>query len=152
VLTWERDADLTRGDAHTLYDGTIGPGLFLAALAAVTDERMFRESAMAALAPALDWIEAAGDEGEMTVGGCTGLGSIVHGLARAGELLDEARLLDGARRAAALIDLARISSDRLFDIVDGAAGGRGRRGRGSTSPASLTVRPASRQRSAGCRP
>jgi lantibiotic modifying enzyme len=84
---------------------------------------MFRESAMAALAPALDWIEAAGDEGEMTVGGCTGLGSIVHGLARAGELLDEARLLDGARRAAALIDRARISSDRLFDIVDGAAGG-----------------------------
>jgi lantibiotic modifying enzyme len=124
-LTWQAVDDLDRVEAHSLYDGAVGPALFFAALAAATGDRRWHETASAALAPTLDRIEAAdfADRArDVSIGGCAGLGSIVHALTRAGMLLADERTLSAAARAAGAIDSRQIAADRFLDVVDGAAG------------------------------
>jgi type 2 lantibiotic biosynthesis protein LanM len=122
-LIWT-DAPLENAATHHLYDGTLGPALFLSALAATTGDAAWRCAAQQALAPALQWTETAdGRDGEpLAIGGCSGLGSIVYALACAGALLDDQRAVDAASRVATWIDADRIDGDRRFDVVDGAAG------------------------------
>jgi type 2 lantibiotic biosynthesis protein LanM len=120
-LAWT-DGTLDHAAAHHLYDGTLGPALFFSALAATTGDQTWRHTAHSALAPALAWAESTDDGQPMAIGGCSGLGSIVYGLATAGALLDDRRALHAAARVAAWIDADRIAADRHFDVVDGAAG------------------------------
>jgi type 2 lantibiotic biosynthesis protein LanM len=123
-LIWETP-HLDRVEAHALYDGAVGPGLFFAALASVSGEARWRDAARAALAPTIERIEAADffdRAARCTIGGCSGLGSIVHALARAGALLQDDRLISAADRVAAAIDSSSIARNRYFDVVDGAAG------------------------------
>ena len=106
-----------------LYDGVLGPAILFSALAHVTGEAAWRRAAHDALTPALMWAEAPdGPNGEMTIGGCSGLGSVVYGLACAGAFLNDERALQAATTAAAAITGDRIAADGRFDIVDGAAG------------------------------
>ena len=127
-----RDRGVERAAAtHHLYDGSLGSGVFLSALAATTGSAEWRRLASVALAPALAWAGVGGRRQPLTppetsdpfhIGGCSGLGSIVYGLTVAAGLLGDERPLAAARRVAALIDRDRIAQDRSFDIVDGGAG------------------------------
>jgi len=56
------------------------------------------------------------------IGGLTGLGSLVYGLTRLGDLLEDSSLLDDAHTATALITPERISADIRLDVMLGSAG------------------------------
>lgn len=109
---------------YSLYGGTCGIALFLAALERVSGGSGRRELALGALQP-LRWaLRSQGDRlaGMMGPGGGSGLGSFVYCLARVGRLLDEPELFDDARRAAELAVDELVVSDRAYDVVSGTAG------------------------------
>jgi lantibiotic modifying enzyme len=114
-----------RPDAHLLYNGSIGAGVFYAALARVTAEVRWAAAARRALERSLRFVGRSDFDAsveQMGIGGLAGLGSLVLGLTYAGALLRDATILDAAHRVAGRIDRRRIASDRAHDIVDGAAG------------------------------
>lgn len=109
---------------YSLYGGTAGIALFLAALERVTGGAGYRDLALGALRP-LRWaIDAQGSvlAGMMGLGGATGIGSFLYGFVRISQLLDEPSLLDDARKLVPLVSDERIVGDRSFDIVSGGAG------------------------------
>lgn len=123
-LVWGDDPPV-RADAHYLYDGTLGPALFFAALGQATGAEEWARAARRALAPALAWARVAEQDvrgNDLPIGGCSGLGSIVYGLLSAGMRLGDESALDAAARVATLIDADRIAADRRLDVVGGAAG------------------------------
>ena len=106
--------------AHRLYDGTLGPALFFAALAAVLDDDTWRAEAVAALTPVERAIKEA-PPGTANIGGADGLGLIVYGLTVAGSLLGDRRWLALAQAAAQRFG-PRIGGASSLDVVDGVAG------------------------------
>ncbi len=114
-----------QGVSYYLYDGAAGIALFLAALARVTGDEAARSTALAALEPVravLDDARAAALIERESIGGCSGLASIVYALTVIAGLLDEPGLLDRAARVSRYIDETRIASDQALDIVGGSAG------------------------------
>lgn len=113
---------------YNLYDGSCGIALFLAALTQVTDESRFRDLSLGAIQPLRQILEHLDTESEQKItqligiGGAVGLGSIVYALVQISQFLDEATLLEDAKRAASLISPPAIAADQLFDIMAGAAG------------------------------
>jgi type 2 lantibiotic biosynthesis protein LanM len=107
------------------YDGLCGVALFLSAaqkrmgepdLAALARSAMttvVREAARPDYAPVLF---------EWGIGGASGQSSVIYALVRASEFLEEEEWLQHARRFAEMLDAERISSDRAFDLLSGAAG------------------------------
>lgn len=113
----EAPAGLRRGpDALSLYDGSAGRALFFAALAAVVGGH-WRELAQGALRD----LAAAPDAG-LSLGACTGRGSLVYALVAAARLLDEGDLLDAARRHAAGLGPERFRAEVRADVESGVAG------------------------------
>lgn len=107
-----------------LYGGQAGVGLFLAALSHVAGEQ--RELALAALGPLRRGaqptsVQAFIDSGH-TIGGATGIGSIVYALTLCAQFLDEPDLVEDAMVAARLIDESAIASDHEYDAMSGSAG------------------------------
>jgi len=113
---------------YNLYDGNCGIALFLAAVTKVTGDTRFRDLSLGALQPLrkilLHFDSESGQEitNLIAIGGAVGLGSIVYALVQISQFLDEATLLEDAKRAASLISPAAIAADQLFDIMAGAAG------------------------------
>jgi type 2 lantibiotic biosynthesis protein LanM len=113
---------------YNLYDGSCGIALFLAAVTKVTDDNQFRDLSLGALQPLRKILQHLDSESEQKItkligiGGAVGLGSIVYALVQISQFLDEATLLEDAKRAASLISPAAIAADQLFDIMAGAAG------------------------------
>ncbi|WP_414581495.1 type 2 lanthipeptide synthetase LanM family protein [Scytonema sp. PCC 10023] len=113
---------------YGLYDGVCGVALFLAALAKITGDLEFRDLAFSALQDLkktlqdTDALAQSRMTKQMSIGGASGLGSIVYTLVRVSQFLDEPELLNTARLAASLITPESIASDRQFDIIAGAAG------------------------------
>jgi type 2 lantibiotic biosynthesis protein LanM len=110
---------------HNLYDGSVGPALFFAALASVTADERWTSAAREALRPVVRAFDAGSPESfarEAEIGGCSGLGSIAYALTLIGKLLPDPQVSALAGRIALTITEARIKSDRYFDIVGGAAG------------------------------
>jgi type 2 lantibiotic biosynthesis protein LanM len=109
---------------HHLYDGGLGPTLFLLALAQATGQDEWRDAGRDALASIL--AHAARhpvstmplDE---PIGGGNGLGSLVYGLTAAAALADEPECLAVAGDLAGAIS-ARVTRDTPIDVVNGAAG------------------------------
>ena len=129
--TWIAPQLLPHGSRYELrplrldfYGGQAGVALFLAALASVTREG--GDVAQAALAPlrhgALPTSRAALIATGHTIGGATGIGSIIYVLTRCAALLGVPALLDDARAAAALLDVEAIAADDEHDVMAGAAG------------------------------
>ena len=58
----------------------------------------------------------------MGIGGASGLGSVAYSLLHVSRLLDEPTLLEDARRVTDLISEDLIASDRVLDVIGGAAG------------------------------
>jgi type 2 lantibiotic biosynthesis protein LanM len=110
---------------YSLYDGSCGVALFLAALEKVTGGSGFRELALAALQPLCQDLRgstSANIPKEFGIGGAIGCSSFVYVLVRISQFLKEPILLDYAKQAASLITPDSITTDNKFDIMSGTAG------------------------------
>lgn len=112
-------------ERHVLYGGTLGPALFLAALAHVTGDPEWASAARRAALPACRFAEglrAGVSLAGHAIGIGAGIGSIVYGLRWLGALLDDESFVDHAARVAGSLDRAIIDADRDLDIIGGSAG------------------------------
>ena len=112
-------------ERHVLYNGTLRPALFLAALAHVTGERSWGAAARRAAVPVCQFAD--GVTGGVSLAGNplgigSGIGSIVYGLRWLGALLEDDAFVDRAVRVAAAIEPSMIANDRDLDIIGGSAG------------------------------
>ena len=107
----------------SLYDGTVGIALFLAAVEKVTGGAGYRELALDALRSQREQVRMSGERlaRRIGIGGCSGLGSIIYAMVLIHSFLNEP-LLEDARRVASLITVDRIEADQLLDVTGGAAG------------------------------
>jgi type 2 lantibiotic biosynthesis protein LanM len=109
---------------HHLYDGSVGAGLFLSALAAVTADPHWASAAREALGPIhahaarhpIDTLPA--DE---PIGGGNGLASVAYALTVVAALGGDRSLLDLARQLAAAIP-SHVTPAGPVDVVNGSAG------------------------------
>jgi len=110
---------------YSLYDGSCGVGLFLAALENVARGAGFRDLALGALQPFRQkvWEPASNHTPKaMSIGGACGWSSIIYVLARVSQFLKDTAILDDSKQAASLITPDLIAADQTFDIISGAAG------------------------------
>jgi type 2 lantibiotic biosynthesis protein LanM len=111
---------------YSLYEGSCGVALFLAALESVTGNSTFRPLALAALQPIRQncresaWSQAIARE--MGIGGASGLGSIIYALVRISQFLGEPELIEEAKTVACLVTPELTAGDRTFDVMSGASG------------------------------
>ena len=107
-----------------LYSGNPGIALFLAALAKVTGSSETADSARSAMLQVSQMVRAHPERlaKGLGIGGAAGTGSLVYSLVRTGLLLDDAGMVDDARRAAALITPDLIATDKGLDVLAGSAG------------------------------
>jgi type 2 lantibiotic biosynthesis protein LanM len=108
-----------------LYNGSTGIALFLAAHAAVTASKPSGELAVAALSHLrknLKSRNAARMARALSIGGATGLGSIVYALTVMAKCLASGDLLADANVAARLITGELIAADKQLDVMGGSAG------------------------------
>ena len=106
---------------HHLYDGSLGPALFLAAAAVVSGEDRWQRNARRWVGGAGAAV-ARGDQHDDAIGVASGAGSIVYGLTTFGALLGDGASIDLARLAARRVAPWRIARDTTLDVVGGAAG------------------------------
>ncbi|MBI4277938.1 MAG: type 2 lantipeptide synthetase LanM, partial [Armatimonadetes bacterium] len=123
-LMWEAQRYQYAGAGGSLYDGSAGISLFLAALDSIAGAGRFGDLALGALRQVRQDLGRRGDRlaDHMGIGGAAGLGGLAYALARIAGFLQEPDLLDDAARAAALITRDRIAADHVLDVVGGAAG------------------------------
>jgi type 2 lantibiotic biosynthesis protein LanM len=112
-------------EAHYLDGGSLGPALFLSALAQVTGDRSWAEAARLASAAASAFaarsdLRAAIAGTPLGIGG--GLGSLIYGLLWIGKLLGDDSYIDLAARVARSLEPADTGSDRDTDVLGGSAG------------------------------
>ncbi len=109
---------------YDLYNGGAGTALFLATLAAVTDDDALRLDALAAVREVAD--QAAARPSALVralgIGGASGAGSIVYALTRIARLLQEDPLLLAASSLAAAVTREAVETDLALDVVAGSAG------------------------------
>ena len=107
------------------YDGLCGVALFLAAAQKLRGEPDLTALARSALATVVweavrpDYVRVLFKPG---IGAGSGQSSVIYALVRASEFLGEEEWLHHARRFAEVLDAERITSDRRFDLISGAAG------------------------------
>lgn len=113
-------------NGYSLFDGCCGISLFLAALEKVTGGAGYKDLAMAALLPLHNYLQQSISKKNhveyISIGGITGLGSIVYGLVRINQLLETQDLLLDAQLAASLITPELIEKDQKLNIMNGSAG------------------------------
>ncbi|HWJ57453.1 MAG TPA: type 2 lanthipeptide synthetase LanM family protein [Vicinamibacterales bacterium] len=106
---------------HHLYDGSLGPAVFLAAAAVVSGEDRWRRCARDfASGASLAVSKGVVDDDAIGVG--SGAASVVYGLTIIGALLGDGASLELARSAARQIAPHRIARDTALDVISGAAG------------------------------
>ena len=106
---------------HHLYDGSLGPAVFLAAAAVVSGEDRWRRAARDFANGAYVAV-AKGVVDDDAIGIGSGAASIVYGLTTFGALLGDSTAIDLARMAARSIAPHRIARDTALDVIGGAAG------------------------------
>ena len=129
-ITWQRfdpyiDEKRSLINEHSLYCGNLGIAIFLAAHAKVSHHAQSVALSLAAIADLRKIIkssDAATFAATLSIGGATGLGSIVYGLTVLAKLLNEADLLADATRASRLFSAELISNDGALDVIAGSAG------------------------------
>jgi lantibiotic modifying enzyme len=111
-----------------LFAGTLGNVLFFVALARVLEKNDYQELSLRALSPLRSEIRSVvGDPArarkiQQPLGGLSGLGSLVYGMVRIGDLLEDPSLSEDAHLASALLTGDRIDSDENLDVMTGSAG------------------------------
>ena len=117
-----------QGLGSSLYDGSAGVALFLAALAKVTNNSKWRDLALASLKPLRQTLDdsncdtVARLKRVLGISGATGLGSSPYGLVKISKFLQKPELLEDAKKIASWITPDSIAADKTFDIVEGSAG------------------------------
>lgn len=120
----------TRPDGyHDLYLGLPGIALFLAAYDHVLGDSRCRSTALKAIAglrrAARRSVQQAQDEKylrSLGIGAIVGIGALIYGFLRIGQLLGEPELISEAHDLTSLITPASIGNDHYLDIVLGSAG------------------------------
>lgn len=111
---------------QSLYSGTSGIALFLAALYRVTGRDNYRRMSLNALKGTRAILKNQNRLNQLVrytgIGGSFGVGSLVYALTKVGQLLDEPALLDDAALFAAQITPEMIAADRTYDVMLGSAG------------------------------
>ncbi|MBW4576243.1 MAG: type 2 lantipeptide synthetase LanM family protein [Aphanothece sp. CMT-3BRIN-NPC111] len=112
----------------SLYNGSCGIALFLAALDYVRGSTQFHNLALGALQNLRKVLQASDVELKQKwarrrgISGATGLGSIIYSLVRTSQFLQDSALLEDAQVAANLVTSDAIAADQQLDILGGAAG------------------------------
>jgi type 2 lantibiotic biosynthesis protein LanM len=111
-----------------LYDGCCGIALFFAALYQVSGALRYRDLALQALQPLRQRIQHFDSESQQRfarltgIGGGSGVGSMIYGLAKVSQCLTDHSLLPDAQRLAGWITPELIAADTQLDVINGAAG------------------------------
>lgn len=111
-----------------LYDGCCGIALFFAALYKVSGTPRYRDLALRALQPLRQRIQHFDSESQQRfarltgIGGGSGVGSMLYGLAKVSQCLTGHSLLPDAQRLAGWITPELIAADTQLDVINGAAG------------------------------
>lgn len=113
--------DETGPRRHHLYDGSLGPAVFLAAAAVASGEDRWRRAAREFANGAFVTV-AKGVVDDDAIGIGSGAASLVYGLTTFGALLGDGTAIDLARMAARCIAPHRIARDTALDVISGAAG------------------------------
>ncbi|WP_414544490.1 type 2 lanthipeptide synthetase LanM family protein [Nostoc sp. CCY0012] len=114
--------------SFSLYDGSCGVALFLAAIAHITDNSHWSNLAVDALQSLRTVLQTSNDlftqkfARRMGIGGGTGIGSIIYSLVKISQFLANPALLEDAELAAKLITPELIATDQQLDVIGGAAG------------------------------
>ena len=113
---------------YSLYDGTCGVALFLAALSKITGNTEFCDLALGALQQVRKTARDSKGKSHFKIierigiGGATGAGSIIYALVRISQFLNEPDLLDSAKMIASKIDSETVAQDCHFDLMQGTGG------------------------------
>ncbi|HET7436169.1 MAG TPA: type 2 lanthipeptide synthetase LanM family protein [Thermoanaerobaculia bacterium] len=111
--------------AYDLYNGTLGPMLFLAYAGDRLREPRYSDLARIAMDAVLRRLATIRDEDAAlrlpSIGGYAGPGSLVHALTLAGQLFHDDRALAAAERLLHFV-AQRIPHDDSFDVINGSAG------------------------------
>lgn len=111
-----------------LYPGSTGVALFFALAAKVLGDREHRSLALQAVEPLRRELREIAPDPErarqvqLPIGGLAGLGSLVYGLLRLGDLLEEPALWDEAVEVSSLLTAERISGGEHLEVMTGSAG------------------------------
>ncbi|MEM7186865.1 MAG: type 2 lanthipeptide synthetase LanM, partial [Bacteroidota bacterium] len=130
ALEYLKEADVFQFKpiSYNLYSGAVGVACFLAGCFAVTKQEQYYQLVDATLQPILNILD---HEHEQIVklsgiGGGTGLGSIIYGLATIADLLGETQLSEiaiaYAQRTALAIEKEQLPFDTKYDVIFGSAG------------------------------
>ncbi|MBW4508058.1 MAG: type 2 lantipeptide synthetase LanM family protein [Scytonematopsis contorta HA4267-MV1] len=113
---------------ESLYSGNCGIALFLAALDYLRGSSQYRHLALGALQYTCKVLQS--DNADLTqrfaknisIGGASGLGSIIYSLVKISHFLKEPALVEDALLFAKLITPELIAADQQLDVMGGAAG------------------------------
>lgn len=128
VPTWILREVVPQGGLHIhqledgLYNGRIGVGMFAAGMAQTFDDGQYREFARDVVAPLTEELGETTLSANQPIGGGIGHGSIVYGLTKMGELLEDEQYVRAANRATASITPEKIEGDSQYDVLHGSAG------------------------------
>ena len=112
----------------SLYNGKVGISLFLSALYHITKNDEYKNLALKSIISIKNIINSNKEDYkknislQMTIGGLSGLGSLVYVFSKMSYFLNEKSLLLDAKKISDLITFDRILNDNQFDIVNGCAG------------------------------
>lgn len=113
---------------YSLYDGSCGVALFLAALARVTGNAQWGNLALNALQSLQTVLQTSNKlfaqkfANRIGIGGATGIGSMIYSLVKISQFLSNTALIEDARLAAQLITSELIAADQQLDVIGGAVG------------------------------
>ncbi|MCW5315514.1 type 2 lantipeptide synthetase LanM [Nostoc sp. KVJ3] len=113
---------------HSLYNGSGGVALFLAALASVTNKGEFGDLALGTLQSLRKGLDERDPELQqaliknMGMGGATGLASVVYTFVRIAEFLSELKLIEDAQQIASWLKVDVTAVEEEPGIIKGAAG------------------------------
>ena len=109
-----------------LANGNVGVAVFLSALYSVENKPLYRKYALKTLNPVVDILKEGWSKKEFVsrfgLGGTTGLGSLIYGIAKIYEYTEEARLLCVIDTFIDLVDPHSIDKSVRADVVSGTAG------------------------------
>ena len=104
------------------YSGRVGIATFVAALAALFDAPEYRQYVETVLEPTLDELDEDVPFESTKLGGTLGVGSIIYGFTKVGELLEDDRYVRAAERVSRTITTDRLADGNQLDPHRGSAG------------------------------
>jgi len=110
---------------HMLYSGRCGVALFLAAIESITLGGQFRTLALGAVKPLRAMLREAGGRRlarHIGLGAGDGLGGLIYGFIRIGQLLGENDFIREAHRMVSWMTDDDAREDKFLDVIGGAAG------------------------------